>query len=84
MLPSLFQYVYHITLTIILSSFSPTCTFKTSGSTEYYVNNRRFAVLKCANSLADQLGTEAYIRHWLMRYYLDLVKIITRYEIIIA
>ena len=30
------------------------------------------------------LTTEAYIRHWLMRYYLDLVKIITRYEIIIA
>ena len=28
--------------------------------------------------------TEAYIRHWLMRYYLDLVKIIARYEIIIA
>ena len=28
--------------------------------------------------------TEAYIRHWLMRYYLDLVKIIARYEIIMA
>ena len=28
--------------------------------------------------------TEAYIRHWLMRYYLDLVKIIARYEVIIA
>ena len=28
--------------------------------------------------------TEAYIRHWLMRYYLELVKIIARYEIIIA
>ena len=28
--------------------------------------------------------TEAYIRHWLMRYYLDLVKIIARYKIIIA
>ena len=31
-----------------------------------------------------EVGTEAYIRHWLMRYYLDLVKIIARYEIIIA
>ena len=31
-----------------------------------------------------QLITEAYIRHWLMRYYLDLVKIIARYEIVIA
>ena len=28
--------------------------------------------------------TEAYIRHWLMRYYLDLVKIISQYEIITA
>ena len=33
----------------------------------------------------DEYGsTEAYIRHWLMRYYLDLVKIIARNEIIIA
>ena len=29
-------------------------------------------------------NTEAYIRHSLMRYYLDLVKIVARYEIIIA
>ena len=30
------------------------------------------------------LCTEAYIRHFQMRYYLNLVNIITRYEIIIA
>ena len=28
-------------------------------------------------------NTEAYIRHSLMRYYLDLMKIVARYEIII-
>ena len=32
----------------------------------------------------EMLSTEAYIRHWLLRYYLDLVKIIARYEKIIA
>ena len=29
-------------------------------------------------------ATEAYIRHFQMRYYLDLVKISTRYEVIVA
>ena len=32
----------------------------------------------------NTITTEAYIRHWLMQYYLDLVKFIARYEIIIA
>ena len=31
-----------------------------------------------------QKRTEAYIRHWLMGYYLDLVKLIAQYEVIIA
>ena len=34
--------------------------------------------------ISFRIRTEAYIRHWLMRYYLELVKVIARYEIIIA
>ena len=36
------------------------------------------------NRASEARSTEAYIRHFQMRYYLNLANIITRYEIVIA
>ena len=65
---------------------------KTDNTEQYHNKNWSFALTwrrtpfnpPFRNASFQLLSTEAYIRHWLLRYYLDLVKIIARYEMIIA